>query len=772
MAFYTNSEYKGKGFGRPSDDITPPKKEQKPYGLAWAKYIYGSHLDGVTGIPYNWGTKMANLRAYSYGRQNPNLYKKWFAQNIINNPNDVISVDFQSDAQSNVNQARKHYMDVDFDQIFSPAPKYMNYLIGKLSKIEIAPTVQAIDERSGAAKEEKKWATWAKKFVQKDFAEIDQIRGVPPQQEEYIPQTLDELDIYEKMGSFKVAYEVAMEKALQFTNVISQEKRLRKKIVRDIITCNTGAYEVKVDDDGIVKYQYVDPGNLIIEFSDRNVFDSARYYGTIVGYKIPEIRRKFPELEESEIERLARQYVGVYSNPEVVNVSYNEVNGIFGYDEFSIPVLHFAFITVNKQYFQHRTSKTGEKITSPVRYNEDGSYRIRKNDAQDAQEMFYECVYEGKWIVGTELVFDYGKMHDIPYDSRVKRAKLPIQLCKLDGKSMMEQMIPLLDQIQMTYIRLQNAIAKAPPSGLKIDIGKMKKLSMHGRKWGPRDLIKLYTQTGHLLYDSSVTEGHTDPNIRTSDPGKAIEELKGGVGTAISDAIQSFEFCFSAISEITGIDRASVASAQPDRTSAAETKIAAAGSSDTLFTVIDGMVDILQTGAECAALRIGSRCLIDESPYISVIGRSGVEAIKIAGSIPPVYYGVNIEVQPTDDDKAEIKAAAQLALKGGVLSMGQYLFITDCLNSNAGLNYAMSYITMLESRAKEEASKAALANQQMDTQKQMVVASQKSDAEANSSMLKGKIDMDVYTHKTNEDIRKEKELSGLGVQKPLSVVAQ
>jgi len=769
MAFYVNNDYKGKGFVRPSDDTPPPMKEKAPYNLAWAKYIYGSHMDGVSGIPYNWNTKINNLRAYAHGRQSTNLYKKWFSQNVINNPNEVSATDNNSDQNNQIQNARKHYMDVDFEQIFSPAPKYMNYLIGKFAKIDIEPTVQAIDERSGAEKETKKWGLWAKKFTQQDFSEIDAIRGVPQEEPEYMPQTLEELAMYENMGHFKMVYEIGMEKSLQFTNQISQEKKLRKKIVRDLITANVGAYLDYVDSDGIVKYQYVDPSNLIIEYGDKNVFDSARYFGTVIGYRIPDIRRKFPNMDEKDIEKLARTFVGSYSNPDTVNASYDEANGVFGYDEFNIPVLKYSFLTVNKQYFQNRVTKSGDTIRARVGYKENGSLNVRKNDAQSMQEMFHECVYEGCWIIGTDLVFDHGKMNDIPYDPKYKKARLPIHVCKLEGKSIVEQMMPLLDQIQMTFLRLQNAIAKAPPSGLKIDIGKMKKLSMHGKKWGPRDLIRLYTQTGHMLYDSSVSEGQIDPNIRPTDPGKAIEELKGGVGSAISDAIQSFEFCFGSISEMTGIDRASVVSAQPDRTSATETKVAAAGSSDTLFTIVDGLVEILKSGAECAALRIQSRCLIDDSPYVAVIGKQAVEAIKIAGSMPPVYYGINITVQPTSDDKEEIKSAAQLALKSGSLSMPQYLFLVDSLNSGGGLNYAMAYLNYQNAQLTKQSQDAALANQNADTEKQAMLANQKAEADANSQMMKGKIDMDVYTHKTNEDIRKEFAIRGLQTANALPV---
>ena len=329
----------------------------------------------------------------------------------------------------------------------------------------------------------------------------------------------------------------------------------------------------------------------------------------------------------------------------------------------------------------------------------------------------------------------------------------------------MDSMIPMLDQIQMTYLKLQNAIAKAPPTGLKIDIGKTKKVVMNGMSFGPLDLIKLYTQSGHMIYDSSITEGQIVPGFPTQDPGKAIEQLVGGSGTAISEAVQSWEMAFQAISEITGIDRASTSSRQAPRTSATETQLAAEGTLDTLQPILDSWLHMTKRAGECAALRIQSRCLLDEPPYLSVIGEVGVQAIKQAGSTPPVHYGIMIKPKPTLQEQADILRTATEALKVGALTFSQYMFVKDVLSSGGGLNYAQQYIAYQEQQFQKSQAENARAAQEADTQKQLVTSEAKTNGEIIKQTEISRLKIGEITHETNEKIRFERETAHLNPPK-------
>jgi len=757
MAFYVDTNYQGQIPSRPNDDVSPVKKQKDPkYTTTWLKYIYSQHINGRTGIKYANSGTIDTMRAYAYGRQNPAIYKKWFQAEDNNTAAYASSVDTASgNEQSRLNKSRKHFMDVDFDTIYSPAPKYMNNLLGRFMKINLDVTVEALDEKSGMEKEMNKWRKWAQAKSAAMVAKVNAIRGQDPGEQQLMPESIEELNLMSEMGMFKTVYEVAMEKALEFTSEISEEEEIKQKVLHDIITANIGCYMDYVDTtDGLVKYRYIDPGDLAIEYSSRDDFSKSRYGGYMVDFRVADLRDKLPNVTEAELQGLCERYAGKYGNPGEVDSKFYEAEEVWGYDNFHVPVFYGAFLTTDKHHYTERVNSKGEKITTPEPEDEEGNIKPKSGKNRKTYPMYIKRVYEGYWVVGTEHVFDYGIMGDQPYDMKKRQPVLPFHIIKIKGKSIMEQMAPMLDQCQMTYLRLQNAIAKAPPPGLKIDIGKMKNMKIGKNKWTPLDLIKLYTQTGHMLYDSSINRGQLMPGQQATDPGKAIEELTGGVGTAINDAIRSFEMAFQSISELTGIDRASAVSPQDSRTTAAETKISATGTADTLFLIISSWAKLKKKAANCAALRIQSRCNVDSSPYLEPLGGAMVEAIKLAASVPPVVNGIFIKAQPTDDEKADILQKVDLGIQSGILTMSQALFIEDTLRTGGGINYAQRYLAYLEGKSQKQQAEAAQANQEADTKKQMMVMEQKAKAEAELEVLKGEIERQNKTHEVNEEIRR------------------
>jgi len=753
----TLDKFKTGSHGRPSDDISPYKKQNDPtYTRQWAMHIYSAFAKGTTGISQRMMSRMDYLRSYAYGQQNPDVYKKYFAVDPQSPTSESVSTAVDANAEDRaLKKARKHYMDVDFNTIFSPAPKYINHIIGRMMKINLTAGVDAIDPMSGREKEMKKWKTWARSKVKDSMDNINKIRGIEPQEEpEVLPKSLEELHLFERMGRFKTMYEVGMEKALSFTSQLSEQPEIQKRVIQDLLTANIGAFETTADSyDGFVKYKYIDPKDLIIEYSSKDGFDKSNYYGYLDSFRIADIRDKLPHVEEEELESLARNYQGLYGNPDTVDKSYYEAEERWGYDAFNVPVLRFAFITTDRHYYSTRKGKNGEDITFRAEGDEEGRPRIRNDKKRTTYPMYMKTIYGGSWIIDSEHVFDYGRIENVPYDVSKKDVRLPINVIKLKGRSVVDAMIPMLDQIQMTYLKLQNNIAKAPPSGLKIDIGKTKRITMNGAEFGPMDLIKLYTQSGHMVYDSSMTEGQIVPQFGAQDPGKAIEQLTGGAGQAINEAIQSWEMAFSAISELTGIDRASTSSKQAPRTSAAETKIAAAGTSDTLAPIANAWVQLVKRAAECAALRIQSVCVGNPEVYSSVIGSASVHAIRQAGSNPPVKYGIMISAKSAEDEAARVMEAAREALRAGTLSFAQFMFVEDIVDSGGGVNMAQQYIAYQEQKTQEAQAENARAAQEADTEKQIVTQEAKDKGEIQKAQIESQLKREEITHQADEDIR-------------------
>jgi phage terminase large subunit len=89
---------------------------------------------------------------------------------------------------------------------------------------------------------------------------------------------------------------------------------------------------------------------------------------------------------------------------------------LLGCDFYKVPVFNFEFVDVDNEQYLEFTTKHGQKLTKPYKGE------IQDNEELKANEIRY--VRKGKWIVGTEHLFDYGKWNTC----RVTYTEAPVKL--------------------------------------------------------------------------------------------------------------------------------------------------------------------------------------------------------------------------------------------------------------------------------------------------------------------------------------------------------
>ena len=743
MSVFVDSSYKDKVKGLPSHELSPHKKQNDPeYSRNWSEYIYTNQLRGRCGMSGGRSKDLSVLRAFSNGQQPSEIYKIRFADGDTQNPIRTTQYDIGDgdiDKMSQVKNARKHYMNVDFEDIFSPAPKFIRNLLGKLAAAGNATTVTAIDKGSVIKKHNNKWDIWTKARLKKDFNEINKKGGLPPEDTGLLPESLEELELYDQMGGFKLRYEVGMEKALIHTEDISNFPVLAEEIRRDLITVNAAAMMDIYDfEEQKVKYKYIDPLDLIIDD-----FDKPTYFGYVMHYSISELRLAFPDMEEEEFLNLAKNNEGRFGNPSW-NDSFNSGCEQDIYSDFKIAVLYSAWKTYDNHPYTTRTNKAGKVIKSKEPVDKDGNYKVYDKENRKTTNNFLETIYHSKWVIGSKYVFEYGRMNNVSFDLKTKRATLPIHARLLKGRSMVDSMLPMLNHIQMTYIKLQNAIAQAPPPGLKIDLDGLTDVKFNDKNWGPLELIRLYTHTGNMIYRGGVNDAYMDPRIMSNTANDPIEPLTGGLGTAVRDAVESFEMAFQLLAELTGVDRVSAVSQQDPRTSATETKIAALGTSDTLQPIFAAWTDLKKRSAQSAAIKVQVSCITNkdkDNGYWPVLGEEAVESIAEAGGVPAAYYGITISPAPTAQTKLDIREAVVAAVKTQTLSPSDSLLIMQELTTNNGVNYATQLLAFKEARSL--ANQERLASDAQNRDAGNLAENNKLKSEQELAKIKAKGDVEI-----------------------------
>jgi hypothetical protein len=168
---------------------------------------------------------------------------------------------------------RKGYMNVSWD-ILSVVPKFKRVVMGMLDKMEYDVFIDALDEKSISDKESMKWRVWANKVLsealEEDPAANAANEGMPqmPGMPNFVPNSVEELEMMKDLGSFKLAIEIAYEKALNWSYDMSSWEDIKRRIFSDLFDIGIAMVKDYVDPiSKQVKSRYVNPRDAIISYS-------------------------------------------------------------------------------------------------------------------------------------------------------------------------------------------------------------------------------------------------------------------------------------------------------------------------------------------------------------------------------------------------------------------------------------------------------------------------------------------------------------------------
>jgi hypothetical protein len=194
---------------------------------------------------------------------------------------------------------------------------------------------------------------------------------------------------------------------------------------------------------------------------------------------------------------------------------------IYGYDEYIVEVLDFEFMSVDNVFYESKESKFGNVGF----YFKGAMYTPPRESVYDRQpfKMSYATVYGGTYVLGTDMIFAYGMKKNVPKNvhditrARMSYSAVAVNMRRLQPKSMVSSVIGFADQLQITHLKIQQAIAKAKPDGLIIDVEGLENVQLgQGGDLQPLQIQDIYEQTGVFYYRSKNPEGgFQNPPIRS-----------------------------------------------------------------------------------------------------------------------------------------------------------------------------------------------------------------------------------------------------------------
>lgn len=722
-------------YGFPSHDVSPEIKKGKEWCGAFAKAIDSLYRNNQTGISLGDAETFRVWRSYAQGNQSVTKYMDLLGVGQNNTPPKTVS--YGSDAtppQAGNTMARKGYMNINWDNL-SVAPNFLNVVLGTFEEIEHDVFADGIDESSSAEREQMKSLLWVERELRDFFDTIQKDANIKIPTPDYIPETQRELQMFAELGGFKLRSEISIERAINYTLDISEWKEIKRKIIADLFTLGVSGCKDFVDPfTQKVKTRYCDPELCVIPWDRQNEFANMPFAGEYIFYTIAEIRALTDTegkcvFTEIELEQIAKMVQGKYMNATLVNNQIAaDAFGRYEYDSFKVCVLDCEFKSDDTIYQTERTTNDGKKVV-----HKDEFGKVRNSEKRKTHTSKTLMVYRCKWIVGSTFVWDYGHQFDITRPTP-SEASLSFNFYKMKTGSYIKRMMPLLDSIQLAWLKLQNAKAEAKNKGIAVELSAISNVSMGGSKLPPLDILKIYGQKGDLLFQATPTRSFTPTQTNY----KPIQELAGGMGNMLNEMLGSIAADIEQIRGIIGINRVADASSPSSEQLVGVSEISMQATTTSLRPMYSAYLTIKERTCRNIALRtqmIIKFSKVYEAGYIRAFGKSITQTLKIGSEVENAMFGIRIEARPNQVEKEQIMNAALESMRVGrngqpLMQYGDYLMVQNFVNLGM-TKMARAYIAQKEREtiAKQEEEKAAGIEQQNQVVQQQMQAKAQIDAE-------------------------------------------
>ena len=693
----------------PSHLISPAEKG-KDWIMQYCKAAWDSfETDNPRNIFYHARYRYEVIKTYALGNQSIAKYRP------------LLGVDEES---------KEDWLAIDWS-VIPIVPKFRRIALGKLNKIGYNITATPVDALANDEVEDYFAGIKAKLLMREQAAKVDPTLLEDPvlQLEPGEAKDLEELEI-QMNYTFKHNMAIEAEQAITLVLEQNQVEKLREQIKEDIFDYGVGGYKEYIDSNGAIKIRNINPRNIIINQCKNKDFSDAQYVGEVIEMTISDLKQMAGnQFTEEEYEDIARNVVGRWGNPKEWPTSLSVYNK--GYDKFRLRLLDMEFFSVNEMVYEQRIDRRGNKIYARARYED-------RNKRKDKFErVAYKVVYKGKWILGTNYIFDYGLA------TNMKRAKSSLmdttmsyhlyapEFWDMRAYGIMEQLIPIADAIQIAWYRLQNAINQARPKGIMIEMGALEDIPLGagGKKLTPMKVIDLYNKTGTLVYRKADQQGRMTNY-------KPIEELENGIGRDVMTYYQIIQNHIQMLRDITGMNEMTDGSTPDPRTLTTVAKLAYEGTNNALAHIISGEKKLLESLSNAIVLRIQD---VAEAGgvkgYIRSLGSNTMKFFQTSPNLALYEFGIFIEDKPTDDQRAMLLQQVQAGQAGGMLDIEDAIVIQNTDN----LKVAQQILAYKIKKRREQAHQEAMQQQQMNGQIQMQSAQAAEQAKQQTLQLEAQV---------------------------------
>lgn len=688
----------------PDHDIDPKEKNDK-FILDMAKAIWANRNFDCPNMFYNKAERAAEIRNYALGRQSITKYQK------------ELVADDQSD---------ETWMKIDWTPR-SDGMVLRNIALSKLQKAGFNIVATPVNQNAKDAQDEmfnqarvKIMMRDAMLKLNPELADTPQLKMMPGEVEdleqleteiEHNPKFIRAKDTEEAIGL--VFYENGAD--IEFD-----------AMAEDIVDFGAGIMKEWLDENNKVRLRHVPYDSFMASYTRKKDFSDITHAGEVVSVKLSDLSKKFGK---EDMKTIMEQCAGKYGNPTTFGAYDVEYNGL---DRFKAKVLDFEFISWNKRVIEVGTDKYGNKQASKV--------SPKKSDKSNVIPRTVECVYKGKWVIGTDLVYDWGKAENQKRTVEVatmSKTKLSYHIYaanfdKMRATGMTEQMIPVIDDLNIATYKLRNFRNKMVPNGFDIDLSALENVALGagGKKMEPQEILNMFFETGVLVSRRSGISMDSNVNY------KAINPIQNGMGDQLLAIGQDLRESKQALREITGLNELTDGSTPNPKMLTTIANLANESTNNALYPYVICRKRVIESTAKGCIQRL--QIAIKQGPYDGFNKDTG-RWVTVPKSLKDFDYDIMIEDKPTDEQKQWLMNLLSKDIEAGYLDTGDVVTIINATN----IKSAQIILSSKAKKAKERMDRIAQENA-------IVTARAQGESNQQAEMIKLKVAMELHQLKLEE----------------------
>jgi len=624
-----------------------PQKLTKQYGLQYAKAIYsqwgGVEIDGSL-YAKRW-REFEISRDYANGTQDTSIYKQILTSLDPNNGDGAL-------------------LTLDWTPV-PIVPKFVKIVTNKILSAKMYPNVEAIDPISQTEKDQQKAKLKFAIENKQQFQEAKELGLQVDVDVESLPDTTEEAEIFLD-SNIKTAAEIASQIATRLTLSWNDfDERIYRRNVEDLVTVGMAVVKRENDPNYGIVTKYVDPAYFVHSYTDDPNFSDIVYAGHIQRLSISELKRiAGDQFTEEEYKNMARTVMNRYGNNpnRFDNTSYdNNLDRYnYGYDEYTVNIMDFEFVSVDNVIFEKKTSAYGNIGF----YYKGTKYNAPSNSVYDREAIYMQnaTLYGGTFIIGTNYIYNYGLKKNVPKNvhdlsrTRMSYSAVATNIRRMIPKSMVSGVIGFADQLQLSHLKIQQAIAKAKPDGLLVDIEGLENVQLgRGGELQPLDIQDIYEQTGVFYYRSKNPEGgFQNPPVRPLD--NSIRN--------INELIALYNHYLRMIRDATGINEVMDGTSPKGEQLVGVRQQALAAANNALYDITNASLVLYRRVCEdiVKCLQIVPPKSILFQAYENAIGKENMKVLSSFSNLPMYNFGVRVVSDMNEVDRAYLEQNIQVAL--------------------------------------------------------------------------------------------------------------